>query len=135
MKCISALGIFCPLSGLLISLFLPLSHHFLFLSPLSYVTHPLLSSSFIYKSISFSRLSNLSCPHISSASFCPRLSKEFFNNRMLLHNSDHYANLSFIHSIKKKKMLLCQGQNKSPVGEGTWQIYISFLYNLQNLFF
>ena len=64
--------------------------------------HTLLSSSFIYKNISFSRLSNLSCPYISSASFCPRLSKEFFNNRMLLHNSDHYANLSFIHTIKKK---------------------------------
>lgn len=77
--------------------------------------HTLLSSSFIYKNISFSRLSNLSCPYISSASFCPRLSKEFFNNRMLLHNSDHYANLSFIHTIKKKNASL-SGSEQIPSG-------------------
>lgn len=40
------------------------------------------------------------CPHISPASFCSCLSKECFNNRMLLHNSGHYANLTFSQCIR-----------------------------------
>lgn len=73
-----------------------------------------LSSCFIspYISLSCSPV----CLHIPPASFCPCLSKEcFFNNRMMLHNSSHYANLSFIQCIKK--CFLCRGQNKSPSGD------------------
>lgn len=69
----------------------------------------------------FSSSSLHPCPHISSsASLGPCLSKECFHNRMLLNNTGHYANLSFIQRIKKKrkrKSLLCQGQNKSPSGD------------------
>lgn len=107
-----------------------LPFHLFSSSPLSYLTHPLLSSSFIYLLSTFpicallsfpllllhSSSLLLSCLHIASASFCPRLSKESFDNRMLLHNSDHYANVSFIQSIQKKPNFLFQGQNKSPLG-------------------
>lgn len=79
---------------------------------------PCLSTSFYPLLLSYSPtalLSSLvlSCPHIHPASFCPCLSKECCNNRMLLHNSGHYANLSFIQCIKK--CFLCQGQNKSTL--------------------
>lgn len=63
-------------------------------------------------------------------SFCPCLSKECFSNRMLLHNSGHYANLSFIQCIKK--MLSLSGQNKSPLddihkkGKTHEEIYLIF---------
>lgn len=44
-------------------------------------------------------------PHPSSL-LCPCLSKEcFFNSRMLLHNSNHYANISCIQCIRVRTNL------------------------------
>lgn len=64
-------------------LLLPLSYHSVFSPPLPSCTTCL---SLI-----------LSCPCTSLLS----LSKDGFNNRMLLHNGGHYANASFIPCIKK----------------------------------
>lgn len=67
----------------------------------------LLLSSLLYLSIHFPllwtpsiRLTPLSCPYFPAASFCPCLSKECFSNRMQLHNSGLYVNLTFIQCIK-----------------------------------
>lgn len=66
----------------------------------------------------FSSSSLHPCPHISSsASLGPCLSKECFHNRMLLNNTGHYANLSFIQCIKKK-------EKKKPSLSGSEQISI-----------
>lgn len=65
-----------------------------------YISSLLVHSGFIPSVFSSSSLHP--CPPISSsASPGPCLSKECFHNRMLLNNSGHYANLSFIQRIKK----------------------------------